>query len=82
MGELEPKERVDFRRNSPTLMETRTSVKGTLSEPGMWPERSPGRGSGASPLKRAAARASISFRLEAPGDGGRHARMAAWEAES
>eukprot|EP00962_Isochrysis_galbana_P046119 scaffold18435_cov113-Isochrysis_galbana.AAC.1 len=35
-----------------------TSVKGTFRDPGMWPERRPGRGSGASPLKRGAARAS------------------------
>ena len=33
-------------------------AKGTLREPGMWPERRPWRGSGAVPSKRAAARAS------------------------
>ena len=31
---------------------------GTLAAPGMWPERRPARGSGASPAKRSAGRAS------------------------
>eukprot|EP00967_Tisochrysis_lutea_P137019 scaffold245179_cov33-Tisochrysis_lutea.AAC.2 len=47
-----------------------TSVKGTLSEPGMWPDSRPGRGSGASPLKRGAARASINLSGAATADAG------------
>ncbi len=35
-----------------------TALKGTLREPGMWPEGMPGRGSGAVPSKRPGERAS------------------------
>ena len=45
-------------------------VTGTLSAPGIWPERTPGRGSGASPRKRSAGRASAAP-TTSPGAGSR-----------
>ena len=39
---------------------SRTAAKGTLTLPGTWPPRMPGRGSGASPVKRGPGRASTS----------------------
>src|SRR5215475_2262430 len=38
-------------------------LDGTLSEPGIWPDRTPGRGSGASPRKRSPGRESTTCAL-------------------
>ena len=43
---------------------SRTFWNGTLKESGIWPERNPGRGSGAVPAKRSAERASRSARYD------------------
>jgi hypothetical protein len=37
------------------------ALDGTLSEPGIWPSRTPGRGSGASPRKRSPGRESMTW---------------------